>query len=105
LILKPNLLQNVPGEHDEGVEGKCSGYEAERGIAQTTSSLFKGQELKWGYCLSSLGRSVEGVLGQKAEGAGGAMMISFSGGGFGEGWLIPRVKPLQGSAGLGGIVA
>ena len=42
------------------------------------------------------------MLGQKAEGAGGAMMISFSGGGFGEGWLILRVKPLQGLAGLGG---
>jgi len=43
-----------------------------REIAQTTSSLFKGQELKWGHCLSSLGRSAEGVLGQKG---GGAIMI------------------------------
>lgn len=73
-------------------------------IAQTTSSLFKGQELKWGHCLSSLGRSVEGVLGQKGEGAGGAMMIFFSGGGFREDWLILRVKPLQGLVGLGGTV-
>lgn len=86
----------------KGSEEKCSGYEAERGIAQTTSSLFKGQELKWGHCLSSLGRSVEGVLGQKGEGAGGAMMIFFSGGGFREDWLILRVKPLQGLVGLGG---